>query len=106
MAKIEELIPFVLYFEVGLTKSELNLPVIQMYAAAAKKGYVNDPVDRGGATMCGVILDTYKTYRKSKGIPTTTVNDLKQMPYADWKTIIKQMFWDRWKADQIISQHL
>lgn len=25
MAKIEELIPFVLYFEVGLTKSELNL---------------------------------------------------------------------------------
>ena len=53
MAKIEELIPFVLYFEVGLTKSELNLPVIQMYAAAAKKGYVNDPVDRGGATMCG-----------------------------------------------------
>lgn len=106
MAKIEELIPFVLYFEVGLTKSELSLPVPQMYAAATKKGFANDPVDRGGATMCGVILDTYRTYRKSKGILTTTVNDLKKMPYEDWRAIIKQMFWNRWKADEIISQPL
>lgn len=106
MAKIEELIPFVLYFEVGLTKSELSLPVPQMYAAATKKGFANDPVDRGGATMCGVILDTYRAYRKSKGILTTTVNDLKKMPYEDWRAIIKQMFWNRWKADEIISQPL
>lgn len=106
MAKIEELIPFVLYFEVGLTKSELSLPVPQMYAAATKKGFANDPVDRGGATMCGVILDTYRTYRKSKGILTTTVNDLKKMSYEDWRAIIKQMFWNRWKADEIISQPL
>lgn len=106
MAKIEELIPFVLYFEVGLTKSELSFPVPQMYAAATKKGFANDPVDRGGATMCGVILDTYRTYRKSKGILTTTVNDLRKMPYEDWRAIIKQMFWNRWKADEIISQPL
>ena len=106
MAKIEELIPFVLYFEVGLTKSELSFPVPQMYAAATKKGFANDPVDRGGATMCGVILDTYRTYRKSKGILTTTVNDLKKMPYEDWRAIIKQMFWNRWKADEIIFQPL
>lgn len=106
MAKIEELIPFVLYFEVGLTKSELALPVPQMFAAATKKGFANDPIDRGGATMCGVILDTYRTYRKSKGILTTTVNDLKKMSYEDWRDIIKQMFWNRWKADEIISQPL
>lgn len=106
MAKIEELIPFVLYFEVGLTKSELALPVTQMYAAATKKGFANDPVDRGGATMCGVILNTYSTFRKSKGIFSTTVNDLKNMPYEDWKAIIKQMFWNRWKADEINSQPL
>lgn len=106
MAKIEELIPFVLYFEVGLTKLELALPVQEMYAAAKKKGFAIDLVDRGGATMCGVILDTYKTYRRSKGFSMTTVNDLKQMPYEDWRAIIKQMFWDRWKADQINSQPL
>ena len=47
-------------------------------------GFVNDPTDRGGAT--------------------NTVVQLKKIPDAHWRDIIKTMFWDKWHADDIHSQ--
>lgn len=43
MAKIEELIPFVLYFEVGLSRAHLGLPLDAMFQQAKKTGFANDP---------------------------------------------------------------
>lgn len=104
MAKIEELIPFVLYFEVGLSRAHLGLPLDAMFQQAKKTGFANDPDDSGGATMCGVTIGTFAAYRKSQGHKTTTVADLKNTTYQDWRAIMKKLFWDKWQADTIENQ--
>ena len=118
MAKIEELIPFILYYETGGAKScwkQLNgkrvydpkaVSLEQQYNECAAHGFGNDPLDAGGATQCGVILETYKAYCRKKGYPVPTVTRLKNLPYSQWREIIKIMFWDRWQADRIQSQAL
>ena len=83
MANIDKLIPFILKWE---------------------GGFVNDPTDRGGATNNGVTLATYEAYCKRKGYPRPTVERLKNIPDAHWREIVKTMFWDKWKADDIHSQ--
>ena len=83
MAKIEKLIPFILKWE---------------------GGFVDDPADLGGATNKGVTIGTFGDFCKKKGRPKPTVQDLKNISDADWKEIIKTLYWDRWKADDIKSQ--
>ena len=83
MANIDKLIPFILKWE---------------------GGFVIDPTDRGGATNKGVTLATYEAYCKRKGYPRPTVERLKNIPDAHWREIVKTMFWDKWKADDIHSQ--
>lgn len=67
-------------------------------------GFVNDPYDKGGATNAGVTIATYRTYRKQKGYATTSVDDLKRMTSVEWQEIFKTLYWDRWRADYILSQ--
>lgn len=83
MASINKLIPFIRKWE---------------------GGFANDPDDRGGATMAGVTIGTYREYRKKKGLPEPAVDDLKKISEAEWTDILKTLYWDRWKADQIASQ--
>lgn len=83
MASIDKLIPFILKWE---------------------GGFVNDPTDRGGATNKGVTIATYEAYCRQKGLPRPTVEQLKNIPDAHWRDIIKTMFWDKWHADDIHSQ--
>ena len=83
MASIDKLIPFILKWE---------------------DGFVNDPTDRGGATNKGVTIATYKAYCKRKGYPRPTVEQLKNIPDAHWREIVKTMYWDKWHADDINSQ--
>lgn len=104
MAKLDALIPFILYYETGLSPRYLSLPNSLLFQQAKKRGYANDPDDAGGATMCGVTLATYRNYRRNLGIKTTTIYDLKSISYGDWFNIVKGLFWDRWKADKIQSQ--
>ena len=67
-------------------------------------GFVNDTLDSGGATMKGITIATYTAYRKSKGLPTPTVNDLKNISDKEWMDILKSNYWDKWEADEIKSQ--
>ena len=83
MASIDKLIPYILKWE---------------------GGFVNDPTDRGGATNKGVTIATYEAYCRQKRLPRPTVEQLKNIPDAHWREIVKTMFWDKWKADEIHSQ--
>ena len=85
MADIKNLIPFILKWE---------------------GGFVNDPTDRGGATNKGVTIATYEAYCRKKGLPRPTVEQLKNIPDAHWRDIIKTMYWDKWHADEIHSQRV
>lgn len=83
MANVEKLAPLILKWE---------------------GGFVNDPDDLGGATNRGVTLATYMQYCRKKGYPVPTVERLKKLSDREWTEILKTMYWDRWKADQIESQ--
>lgn len=83
MANVEKLAPLILKWE---------------------GGFVNDPDDLGGATNKGVTLSTYMQYCRKKGYPVPTVERLKNLSDREWTEILKTMYWDRWKADQIVDQ--
>ena len=83
MANVEKLVPFILKWE---------------------GGFVNDPDDLGGATNKGVTLATYTQYCRKKGYPVPTAEQLKNLSEREWTEILKAMYWDRWKADQIVNQ--
>lgn len=109
MANCEKLIPTIIKWEAGVDpKKEENIGLTnrELFEKARKNGYGNDPVDSGGPTMVGIILETYKAYCKSKGKRTPTINDLKEMPYEEWFEIFKTRFWDKMLADQINNQSI
>lgn len=83
MANVNKLAPFILQWE---------------------GGFVNDPDDLGGATNKGITLSTYETFCRRKGYPKPTVERLKNIGEAEWMEILKTLYWDRWKADQIVNQ--
>lgn len=85
MADYNKLIPFILKWE---------------------GGFANDKYDKGGPTMKGVTLQTYKNYCRKKGLPEPTIEDLKKISMNTWKDIFKTMYWDRWQADRILSQSI
>ena len=117
MAKIEELIPFILYYETGGAKScKQIVPGIQVYNPSLvslerqfnecrKHGLSNDPDDRGGLTMCGITFATYAYYCNRKKIKATEAG-LRNMIYKVWYDVLKTLYWDRWKADSIKDQSI
>lgn len=87
MAKIEILAPFILSFE---------------------GGFVNDPVDAGGATDKGVTIATWRKVGYDKdGDGDIDVADLKLITDTEAvNAVMRPHFWNRWKADSIESQSL
>lgn len=63
-------------------------------------GFSNHPNDKGGATMKGVTLSTFRYFfGKEK-----SVTDLCQITDEQWLTVLRECFWKPWKADQIKNQ--
>ena len=63
-------------------------------------GLVNDPRDTGGATMCGVTLNTFRQFFGED----KTEQDLMRMTPEQWRAIMKGGFWDKCWADQLKNQ--
>jgi lysozyme family protein len=67
-------------------------------------GFVNDPLDNGGATNMGVTLSTWRSVGYDKdGDGDIDDKDIKALTPDDFTKVLK-VFWDRWKADQINNQ--
>lgn len=65
-------------------------------------GWANDPNDKGGCTMKGVTLATYRKYFGSK----KTCTDLKKLTDNQWDTVFINGYWNRWLADRIECQSI
>lgn len=105
MANIENFIPILLRWEAGIIAKK-GETIEQTFARAKKTGFSNDPNDNGGATMIGVTIGTYRSYCRYKGKKIPTINDLKNIPYKEWRDIVHTMFWSKWKADLIEDQNV
>lgn len=67
-----------------------------------EKGISNSPYDRGGFTVDGVTLTTFRRfYGQDK-----TEADLRNMTRPQWRHIMKTGYWDVCKADKIEDQRL
>ena len=102
MAHLEKFIPFLIFWETGVKDTTLDNK--HLFDKAKAKGIANDPYDRGGATMAGVTIGTYRTYCIRKNRPVPSVISLSRLSYEEWLDILKTMFWDRWQADRILDQ--
>lgn len=102
MANMDQFISFVIAHEAGGVKKKLETNC-EFFERTRSKGWSDKKSDRGGKTQTGVTLNTYRYYCKIKGISEPTGDNLKQIPYATWKDILKTLFWDKWKADQIVN---
>jgi lysozyme family protein len=103
MANIEKFIPILFRWEAGINmKSGETLE--QAFQRAKKTGFANDPQDKGGATMIGVTIGTFRTYCRYKGRGTASVQDLKNITYKEWRDVVHTLFWSKWKADLIEDQ--
>jgi lysozyme family protein len=81
MADISKLAPFILQWE---------------------GGFVNDPLDKGGATNKGVTIAKFREFYGADA----TVEQLKGITDKQWNHIFKSGFWNEWKADEICSQSI
>lgn len=69
-------------------------------------GYVNDPVDKGGATNMGVTIATWRQVGYDKDSDgDIDWEDIKLLTKEDFKKVLR-LYWDRWRGDQIINQSI
>jgi lysozyme family protein len=65
-------------------------------------GYINHPDDSAGPTNKGITIQTYRAYCGQE----KTIKDLQNMSYGTWQNIMKDLYWDKCKADEIMNQSL
>ena len=102
MSNFENMVPWILYWEESIVQRQ-HESNMELYTRAAKTGAKKDGADLGGWTLCGVTLDTYRGYKKNSKLGK---NDLDKMTYTEWLGILKSLFWDRVKGDQIKNQSI
>jgi lysozyme family protein len=69
-------------------------------------GFVDDPVDPGGATNMGVTVATWKMVGYDKdGDDDIDGNDVKLINKEDYERVAR-IYWDRWRADEIKNQSI
>jgi len=86
-----------------MAKVELLAPKILRWEG----GFVNDPVDQGGATNKGVTLATWRKVGYDKdGDGDIDVDDIRLLTREDATIVLKKFYWDRWRADEIRNQSI
>ena len=81
-----------------MAKAELLKPFILRWEG----GFVDDPMDRGGATNKGITIGTFRNFYGKEA----TVEQLKNITDEQWLHIFKSGYWDKWKADDIENQSI
>ncbi|MDE6479279.1 MAG: hypothetical protein K2L45_03340 [Muribaculaceae bacterium] len=102
MAHIEKLIPHILLWENSI-KTLPGETLRQTYERTKAKGVIKMKSDLGGPTLVGVTLTTFNEWRAKSG-GRRGESELAKMSYDEWLAILKSLFWDRCKGDDIRFQ--
>lgn len=81
-----------------MASAEAMIPFIRKWEG----GYSDHPYDKGGCTMAGITIGTYRKYYGAN----KTCNDLRFITRAEWLHIFKTGYWDKFKADSIENQSI
>ena len=73
---------------------------LKLFILCWEGGYVNDPIDKGGATNKGITLATFRQFYGSDA----TIEQLQALTGEQWLHIFKTGYWDKFKADNIANQ--
>lgn len=65
-------------------------------------GFVDHPLDKGGATNKGITIGTFRTFYGAGA----TVEQLKNITDKQWTAIFEAGYWRPFKADQIRNQSI
>lgn len=79
-----------------------NAKLLQPFILRWEGGFVDDPLDRGGATNKGITIGTFRQFYGKDA----TVEQLKNITDEQWLRIFKAGYWDKWKADEIVNQSI
>lgn len=83
---------------------DANIEELAPAIAKWEGGYVNDPLDRGGATNMGVTIGTWRLVGYDKNNDgVIDEQDIQLLTHDDFKFVL-QKYWDKWKADEIDNQ--
>ena len=83
-------------------KIEKLAPIIAKWEG----GYVDDPMDKGGATNMGITINTWRLLgydKNNDGIIDKT--DMKLLSKHDFKYVLRR-YWSKWQADKIQNQSI
>lgn len=70
-------------------------------------GYVNDKVDKGGATNLGITEAVWRKLGHDKNNDNKIdEEDVKLLDIEDFKVILRFGYWDLWQADKIKNQSI
>ena len=83
-----------------------DIKILADFILSYEGGFVNDPLDRGGATNMGVTIATWKRVGYDKdGDGDIDVDDLRKLTREDVvERVLRPHYWNRWQADFITSQ--
>ena len=92
--------------KVNKTKEVSNFDKYQKKVFDHEGGFVDDPVDRGGATNKGIIFNTFKLYAETDLGIEPTLENLKSLTNEQAAVIYKKRFWNTIRADEIKNASL
>ncbi len=75
---------------------------MQSFILKWEGGFVNDPLDRGGATNKGITLGTFRRFYGKDA----SAEQLKAITDEQWLTIFRAGYWNPWRADYIANQSI
>ena len=86
-----------------MANSRLFIPKVLRWEG----GFVNDPLDHGGATNKGVTIACFKSMGfDNDGDGDIDIDDLRRLTDDQAYAIMKRLYWNRWRADEIENQSI
>ena len=94
-----------LKLEGGLQLTD-NASLMETFEDNRERMFSDDPDDRGGATLCGVTLNTLNDWAHKVIGPSTTYTkeELQELPFHVWLEVVKILYWKALRCDEFYSR--